>query len=326
VPEAKGHPYYIHEWYARWLNNSLLLVIRLSRVNLARAASRLRLIVVDTSAGKVVKASEDFKWAGEHLSLSPDRKMALTRDDNYLRRRKGEPGSEYLTSNTEGRTHVFDLERLTPVSSWREPPDATGHERFALDARWRPDGKTILTVGTDVSDDHLAPKVRLWDAKRGQLEQTFSGHTGHILDVAFTAAGDKLLTASDDRTLRVWDTRTGRAEAVLRGHAAGLNRVVVLPGDRWAVSAAEEPVAKVWDLRAGKLWFDLPGHDSAVRDVVIESGAVVRTVTLRGTVVRWDCSTGKRLQVTPRPPDFPKRFGICELSEAGGALQMSIIK
>ncbi|MGH7747529.1 MAG: hypothetical protein ACREQ5_22635, partial [Candidatus Dormibacteria bacterium] len=84
VPEAAGHRYYIHEWYARWLDNSHALLVRLLRENPGRAASRIRLIVINTDAGKVVKASDEFKFPGEHLFLSPDRKMALVKDDNYM--------------------------------------------------------------------------------------------------------------------------------------------------------------------------------------------------------------------------------------------------
>ena len=329
VPEAAGHPYYLHEWYAQWLDNTRVLVVRLLRQNPARAASRLRLLVVDAAAGKVVQTSDELEWVGEHLTLSPDRKLAVLQDDNYVRRKKGGPGLESLSRNITARTHVLDVERLTVVAAWREPGDPKGpgpQDSYALLARWCPDGKTIVTVDRNSSEGGPAPRVRRWDARRGQLLQTFAGHTNHILDVAFTAAGDRLLTASEDRTVRVWDTGTGQAAAVLAGHAAGLNQVVVLPGDKLAVSAAEEPVAKVWDLATGKLKFDLAGHDAAVREVAAVSDTVVRTVTLRGTATTWDCATGKRLEVSPRPPEFPKRFGACELVEEKGTLHLRVRK
>lgn len=327
MPEAAGIFYFTHEWYARWLDDSHALLVRLQRKNPARGASYLRLIILDTAAGKVVKASEEFEWAGEHLFLSPDRKMALVKDDNYRCRANGPKEPEGMYRNIYARTHVFDVERLSIVSSWGEPPIFPGKAwNVALIARWCPDGKTILTVSGGQREDHFASQVSLWDARRGQLIRTIStGHKDHIMDVAFTDAGDKLLTASEDHTIRVWIIRTGKLEKVLSGHAASLNEVVVLPGDKLAVSVAEEPVAKVWDLTTGKLKFDLPGHDSAVRDVEVVSDHVVRTVTLQGTATTWDCSTGKQLRVAPKPPDFPKRFGVCELVEEKGALHMRIV-
>jgi WD40 repeat protein len=332
VPEAEGYPIYIHEWYARWLDNSRALHARLERQNPSRAACNLRLIIIDTVAGKVAKSSKELEWAGEHLFLSPDQKMALTKDDNYVCRddnyvRRGiEHGWKAVRRNIYARVHVFDLEQLSVLSSWREPPSSPDKdEDFALIARWCPDGKTVLTVDGSWADDHHSPKIRFWDARTARLLRTLSGHKDYILDVALTSTGDKLLTASDDRTVRVWDTRTGSLDVVFSGHTAGLNKVIVLPGDKLVVSAAEESVAKVWDLRTGKLKFDLPDHDSAVRDVEMVSGNVVRTVTQQGTSTIWDCSTGKLLQTIPKPPDYPKRFGACELVVEGKTLHMRIL-
>jgi hypothetical protein len=87
VPQADGlssNP----EWYARWLDNTRVLIVRLLRENPVRSASWLKLIVIDTRTGKVIKASEDFANVGEHLLLSPDCKTALVKADNYVRRTK----------------------------------------------------------------------------------------------------------------------------------------------------------------------------------------------------------------------------------------------
>lgn len=328
VPETAEDPIYLHHWYARWLDDSRALLIRLERQNPARQACLLRLTILDTVAGRIVKASDEFEYAGEHLFLSPNRKMALLKADNYAHRGK-DHGVDTLWRNIYARTHVFDLEHLAVVSSWKEPPSSPGSkERVALIARWCPDGQTVITVDdswTDAHPYHPSPKVRFWDARSARLLKTLSGHTDHILDLAFTSSGDKLLTASEDRTVRVWDTRTGSLQAVFSGHAAGLNKVIVLPGDKLAVSAAEGTVAKVWDLTTGKLKFDLPDHDSDVRDLEVVSDQIVRTVTQRGTAMLWNCSTGKLLQTIPKPPDFPKRFGVCELVIEGESLHMRIV-
>jgi WD40 repeat protein len=314
VGKAETDPLWTCEWYARWLDNTRVLLVRLWRENPVRTASWIQLSIVDTAAGKVVKDSESFHFAGEHVILSRDRKMALVKDDNYMRRGKA------CIRNSGARTHVIDLETLKVLSAWREPPDLSDEEEgIAHIAQWCPDGKTVLTAKWGHSYG-----VRLWDARSGRLLHTFTGHTDNVLDAALTTAGDKLMTASEDHSVRVWDIRTATVETVLSGHEAGLNKVVVLPGDKLAVSAAEEPVAKVWDLTAGKLKFDLPDHDSAVREVEVASDTVVRTVTLRGTATTWDCSTGERLQFTPKPPDYPKRFGVCELVEEKGTLHMRV--
>jgi hypothetical protein len=42
------------------------------------------------------------------------------------------------------------------------------------------------------------------------LLQTLEGHTGEVNSVAFSAAGDRLASASYDKIVRVWDAKTGQ--------------------------------------------------------------------------------------------------------------------
>jgi WD40 repeat protein len=232
--------------------------------------------MIDPTAGRIAKTSEELQFAGQHLLLSPDGKLAMIRPDTDARRSKdGGLLGGYVYENIR----VIDLSNMKIVSELKNPDRSDSDAGLDFAAFWLPDSKTVLSVEGDVGE----MKVRLWDARSGRMLRTYGGHAKAILDLAVTSTGDKFLTASEDQTIRVWDVRSGKAEAVLAGHKAGLNKVVVLPGDKTAVSAAEESTAKVWDLTTGKLKFDLPDHDSAVREVVAASDTVVRTITLRGT-------------------------------------------
>jgi WD40 repeat protein len=321
IPEAEWHRINTPDWYAHWLTETRAVVVRTWRGNPARAVHMVRLFVIDTVTGKVVQASDEIACHNEHLILSPDRTMALLKSDSRVRRAKD--GSEVLSWYVYSPTDVLDLERLKVVSTLKEPSQPNSPDRGdPLDgiARWFPDGKTVLTAGADPNAD-----VKLWDARSGRLLRTLSGHKSYILDVALTAGGDKLLTASEDHTVRVWDTQTGKSEVVF-SHKAGVNKVVVLPGDKLAVSGGEEPTAKVWELATGKLKFELSDHDSAVREVEVVSDQVVRTLTRQGTSTLWDCATGKRLEVRFPAPPFPKRFGACEMTEDSGMLKLRLVR
>jgi WD40 repeat protein len=317
VPFAESDPLWGRDWYALWLDNTRALIVRTwqDTDNTARIPTRLQLVLVDTTVGKVLKISQAFDDVGEYLTLSPDDKMALITSGNSMRPRA-------IARNIYAKIHVVSTDSLEMLASWREPPDGEDKtEGIAHLVRWSPDSKTVMTArwGGEFG-------VNLWDANSGKLIRSFIGHSDNVLDVALTGAGDKLLTASRDRTIRLWDVPTGKSLAVFSSHKAEVHRVIVMPGDKWAVSAADEPRAKVWDLTSGTLLFDLDEHDSDVGDLKGLSKTVVQATTVRGTTVTWDCSTGKRLQVTPMPPDFSKRFGICKLTEKDGVLHIKILQ
>ncbi|KAF1828257.1 hypothetical protein BDW02DRAFT_603580, partial [Decorospora gaudefroyi] len=58
------------------------------------------------------------------------------------------------------------------------------------------------------------------DEDWGPLLQTLEGHTMSVSSVAFSAAGDRLASASYDQTVRVWDAKTGQPLHTLKGHTS----------------------------------------------------------------------------------------------------------
>jgi WD40 repeat protein len=78
-----------------------------------------------------------------------------------------------------------------------------------------PDGRLLaLPVGSDRDK-----KVQLWEMTTGKVRRTLEGHRGETLDYAFTADGQRVITASRDTTVLVWDL-VRRSEAQI-GPATG---------------------------------------------------------------------------------------------------------
>jgi predicted NACHT family NTPase len=90
------------------------------------------------------------------------------------------------------------------------------------------------------------------DQEWGPLLQTLEGHTSAVSSVAFSAAGDRLASASYDMTVRVWDAKTGQPLHTLEGHTRWVNSVAFsAAGDRLA-SASDDKTVRVWDAKTGR--------------------------------------------------------------------------
>ena len=80
------------------------------------------------------------------------------------------------------------------------------------------------------------------------MARTLRGHTDDITALALSAKGDRLVSASDDKTLKVWNLRTGALLRTLKGHTATVISVAISPNGDRAVSGSKGEL-KFWDLK-----------------------------------------------------------------------------
>ena len=100
--------------------------------------------------------------------------------------------------------------------------------------------------------------IRIW--RNGQCERSLSGHTSGVAAVAVLPCGDRIVSASGDRTIKVWRVADGRCERTLKGHSREVDTLAVLPrGDR-IVSGSRDKTVKVWRLADWRCERTLTGH------------------------------------------------------------------
>jgi eukaryotic-like serine/threonine-protein kinase len=83
------------------------------------------------------------------------------------------------------------------------------------------------------------------------LVTELKGHGAGVTWVAFTPDGEKVLSASHDKTVRVWDWRKSKCERILEGHTDSV-RCLALLKSNLVVSASWDGTVRVWDWRTGE--------------------------------------------------------------------------
>jgi WD40 repeat protein len=123
------------------------------------------------------------------------------------------PNGKVIASASDDKTiKLWDLE------SGKELRTLHGGEEHVYAVAFSPDSKTLISSNRDRSfigegiqnffGNYFYKKngvtMRLWDVPTGALLQTFTGHEDDVMDVAMSADGAWIASASDDKTVRLW--------------------------------------------------------------------------------------------------------------------------
>jgi WD40 repeat protein len=77
------------------------------------------------------------------------------------------------------------------------------------------------------------------------------GHRDAVLDVAFSADGARIVTASEDRTARVWDAASGEVLREFTGYSAPVLSAAFSSDGVRVVTASSDGTVRVWDVSLG---------------------------------------------------------------------------
>ncbi len=120
------------------------------------------------------------------------------------------------------------------------------HAGMVSSVAFSPSGTILVTAG-DADQG-----VKLWDVATGKELMSLKGHTKIVNQVAFSADGKKLATASNDHTARLWEVATGRELAILKPHTAEVSSVAFSPSDKILATGSYDKTIKLWDVATGQ--------------------------------------------------------------------------
>ena len=91
----------------------------------------------------------------------------------------------------------------------------------------------------------------MWDVQNERRMQTFAEHPGIVHTMAWSLAGDLLISGCSDGKLRWWEVESGDCVRTLEAHQGALQSVRRSPDGRWLASCGDDGAIKIWDLHSG---------------------------------------------------------------------------
>jgi WD40 repeat protein len=139
-----------------------------------------------------------------------------------------------------------------------------------------------------------------YTALAGDVDQsvrTFTGHTGSVMGIEFSADGKTLVSCSRDGAIRFWDPSSGELLRTLEEHTGDVYDIAFSPRGDLLASSGRDKIVRLWDIESGEVLRRLQGHTDIVRSVafspdqkLLASGSVDQSVKL------WDVAAGRLLR------------------------------
>lgn len=184
-------------------------------------------------------------------------------------------GRRVATASWDGTARVWDAITGQPVTD--------GLDLGALqDVQFSPDGQRLVAA-------------QVWDLRTGQAITRPLRHDREIWTARFSSDGQRVVTASDDKTARVWHASTGQLLAELR-HTDKVHCAQFSPDGQRVATASFDGTARLWDSHTGRALTAPLQHDDCVHWVEFSpDGERLASASKDKTVRLWDARTGQML-------------------------------
>ncbi|GAA5916680.1 hypothetical protein JCM6882_002264 [Rhodosporidiobolus microsporus] len=150
-------------------------------------------------------------------------------------------GQVVFSASLDGTVRAFDLIRYRNFRTFTTPSPVQFNS-LAVD----PSGEIVCAGGTGDGFE-----IYMWSTQTGKLIDILAGHEGPVSALAFSPLGDRLVSASWDKSIRVWDVY-GRSSAVepFQLKADALALAFRPDGKEVAVSTLDGQIS-FWDVQNG---------------------------------------------------------------------------
>ena len=249
------------------------------------------------------------RWPHGCRGTRPSRPTASASSPPVGTRRRGcgtRPTANCWPSSKATRT-VSGTRRSRPTASASSPPAGTRRrgcgmrpmancwsnskamQTPSLTRRFRPTASaSSRPAGTRRRECGTRPTANCWPSSKAT--RTVSWHA------AFSPDGQRIVTASEDKTARVWNAANGQLLAKLEGHTDSVVQAAFSPDGQRIVTASEDKTARVWNAANGQLLAKLEGHTGLVHQAAFSpDGQRIVTASADHTARVWNAANGQLL-------------------------------
>jgi WD40 repeat protein len=133
-----------------------------------------------------------------------------------------------------------------------------------------------------------------------KLRYTLEGHSDIITQIAWSADGKKLASASKDHTIQLWNTETGELRSVLEGHTDTIFGIAWSPDGEILASVSADDTIKIWNTNTGNLRSAIENENSNAI-AWYPSGKMFTSINRdyhnKKKIKFWDAQTEKKIEV-----------------------------
>ncbi|MGI8977634.1 MAG: WD40 repeat domain-containing protein [Pirellulaceae bacterium] len=153
----------------------------------------------------------------------------------------GKDSSKILVGTVDGVLRNYALATVDGKSQLVLNHEARGHAAGALRlATTASDDRSVFSAGADL-------KVMRWHGADYAARRSLASGKRPLYDLAVSADGKRLATASGDGIARVFDLEKGELLFELKGHARAVQAVAFRPDGKELATAGADGVIRLWD-------------------------------------------------------------------------------
>jgi WD40 repeat protein len=131
----------------------------------------------------------------------------------------------------------------------------------------------------------------------GNVLKTLKGHTAVVRAIAFSNDGEKIASASDDKSVNIWH-RDGTLIHTLVGHTSAIRGVNFSPDGSTIASASEDNTIRIW--QPNSIVLKILSHPGIVGEVAISPDDKIVATASDGIITLWN-RNGEKLKTLVHP-------------------------